>query len=259
MVLGGTLTGSRCNCRLYTNLHGFDRECVNLHYNATLHPLDRQMKDDDEQKLREALVGAYREVARIGLMGRAAGNLSCRVPDGMLISASGASANSLSAERVVLVRDDGTWDGGVKPSSEWRMHQAIYRRHDQTNAVVHTHSDYCVALACNNLPLPGFHYLVGTFGGSDVPCVPYSTFGTEQLAADAAEAMTDRFACLLGNHGMICRGSDLNTAVAHAERLEILCRQYVLAKTLGEPAILTEDQWDEFFGRVKKIGYSELE
>lgn len=214
--------------------------------------------DDDKQKMREALVGAYREVATIGLMGRAAGNLSCRVSGGMLISGSGASAKSLSAERVVLVRDDGTWEGVVEPSTEWRMHLAIYQRHEQANAVVHTHSDYCVALASNNLPLPGFHYLVGTFGGSDVPCVPYSTFGTEQLASDAAEALTDRSACLLGNHGMICRGSDLDGAVAHAERLEILCRQYALARAFGEPDYLTDDQWDEFFGRVSEVGYHEL-
>ena len=208
--------------------------------------------------MREALVGAYRELANIGLMGRAAGNLSCRVADGMLISGSGATARSLTPERVVLVRDDGSWDGEVNPSTEWRMHQAIYQRHDQANVVVHTHSDYCVALACNNLPLPGFHYLVGTFGGSDVPCVPYSTFGTEQLASDAAEALTDRAACLLGNHGMICRGSDFDNAVAHAERLEILCRQYTLARTLGEPDLLTDEQWIEFFGRAKKVDYSEL-
>ena len=216
------------------------------------------MEGTDDLQAREAVVKSYSELARIGLMGRAAGNVSCRVAGGMLISCSGATAKSLSAERVVLVRDDGTWDGAFEPSTEWRMHQVIYECNNQADAVVHTHSDYCVALACNNLPLPGFHYLVGTFGGSDVPCVPYSTFGTEQLAADAAEALTDRTACLLGNHGMICRGNDLDTAVAHAERLEILCRQYALARTLGEPDVLTDDQWDEFFGRAKRVAYKEL-
>lgn len=208
--------------------------------------------------MREALVSAYRELARIGLMGRAAGNLSCRTSGGMLISGSGATAKSLTAERVVLVRDDGSWDGDVKPSTEWRMHQAIYQRQHQANAVVHTHSDYCVALGSNNLPLPGFHYLVGTFGGSDVRCVPYSTFGTEQLATDAADALADRTACLLGNHGMICWGNDLDVAIAHAELLETLCKQYALARSLGEPQILTDEQWHEFFRRANKVGYSEL-
>ena len=216
------------------------------------------MTEANEQQMREALVAAYRELVDRDLMDQASGNVSCRIAGGMLISCSGATAKNLSAKRVVKVRDDGGWNGDVKPSSEWRMHQAIYQRQDKANAVVHTHSDYCVALACNNLPLPGFHYMVGTFGGPDVPCVPYSTFGTEQLAKDASEALTDRAACLLGNHGMICRGGDFEIAIAHAERLEILCKHYALAKTFGEPDILTDEQWDEFFDQAKKVAYSEF-
>jgi len=215
------------------------------------------MANTDEQQMRETLVSTYRELVEMGLMDQASGNISCRVDGGMLISCSGATAKNLTVERVVIVRDDCSWDSDVKPSSEWRMHHGIYQRHEVANAVVHTHSDHCVAMACNNLPLPGFHYMVGTFGGSDVPCVPYSTFGTEQLATDAAEALTDRAACLLGNHGMICRGSDFDVAIAHAERLEILCKHYVLARALGEPDLLTDDQWDEFFGRAKKVAYSD--
>tara|TARA_B110000211_G_scaffold228214_1_gene284065 strand:+ start:312 stop:737 length:426 start_codon:yes stop_codon:yes gene_type:complete len=126
---------------------------------------------------------------------------------------------------------------------------------EATQAVVHTHSNYCVALACQLKPLPGFHYLVGSFGGSDVPCVPYSTFGTQSLGDDAAGALADRTACLLGNHGMICRGPNLSSAVTLAHRLEIMCRQYVLSSQLGEPERLSDEQWTEFFDRAKKVSY----
>ena len=135
------------------------------------------------------------------------------------------------------------------------MHAAIYAMHDAAQAVVHTHSDYCVAVASHSKPLPGFHYLVGVFGGRDVPCVPYSTFGTQLLADDAAEALTDRTACLLGNHGMISRGPTLRRAVDHAYRLEIMCRQYVLARQMGEPRHLTKAEWDEFFARDQEAMY----
>lgn len=212
----------------------------------------------NEQQLRESLVDGYRELSKKGLMHLSAGNLSCRAADGMLISCSGATAKTLTAGRIVKVFDDGSHDGDVAPSSEWRMHQAIYRRHADANAVVHAHSDHCVAVACNNQPLPGFHYMVGMFGGRDVPCVPYSTFGTQRLADDAADALTDRAACLLGNHGMICRGSSLDTAIAHAERLELLCRQYVIARSLGEPARLGDEEWDEFFAQAEALNYKEL-
>ena len=211
----------------------------------------------DEASLREALVAHYKRVEALGLNGMSSGNLSVRSGDGMLISPTGATAESISVDTVVETTFDGRWRGERRPSSEWRMHAAIYAMHDAAQAVVHTHSDYCVAVASHLRPLPGFHYLVGVFGGSDVPCVPYSTFGTQSLADDVAEALTDRTACLLGNHGMISRGSTLKRAVDHAHRLEIMCRQYVLARQMGEPRHLTKAEWDEFFARDRESMYVE--
>lgn len=209
----------------------------------------------DEAALRKELVAQYRAVGELRLNELASGNLSVRCGAGMLISATGVSAETIGEDTVVHVAPDGAWSGDHAPSSEWRMHAGVYERCPDAQAIVHTHSDYCVAVACNNLPLPGFHYLVGVFGGDDVPCVPYSTYGGEQLAADAAEALKARTACLLGNHGMIARGASLKQAVAFAHRLEILCRQYVLARQLGEPSRLTSGQWEEFFARARPQGY----
>ena len=209
----------------------------------------------DEARLRKELVEHYQRVDAIGLNELSSGNLSVRFGDRMLISANGASAQSITEDSVVDASLDGEWRGERKPSSEWRMHAAIYRRHAAAEAIVHTHSDYCVAVSSHLQPLPGFHYLVGVFGGDDVPCVPYSTFGTQALADDAAEALTDRTACLLGQHGMICRGPNLTRAVKTAQRLEIMCRQYVLACQLGEPARLTDAQWEEFHGRARNSAY----
>jgi L-fuculose-phosphate aldolase len=211
-----------------------------------------------EASLREQLVAQYKHVEHIGLNELASGNLSVRFGERMLISASGANAQNISSDTIVNVSLDGQWEGDHKPSSEWRMHASIYQKHEETRAVVHTHSDYCVALSCQLQPLPGFHYLVGVFGGHDVPCVPYSTFGTQALGDDAADALVNRSACLQGNHGMIARGRDLLSTVTRAHRLEIMCRQYVLARQLGEPEVLTQEQWGEFFERVKRQGYGEL-
>ncbi|HBK18235.1 MAG TPA: class II aldolase, partial [Gammaproteobacteria bacterium] len=193
------------------------------------------MTSDIETSLRETLTEQYKYAEQIGLNELSSGNLSCRFEDGMLISPSGASAETIAPENIVRVSLDGEWEGDRKPSSEWRMHAAVYQAQESAEAVVHTHSDYCVALACQLLPLPGFHYLVGSFGGNDVPCVPYSTFGTQTLGDDAANALKTRTACLLGNHGMICRGKNLKSAVNLAHRLEIMCRQYLLTRQLGEP------------------------
>jgi L-fuculose-phosphate aldolase len=208
-----------------------------------------------EADLRAQLVEQYKHVEQIGLNELSSGNLSCRFEDGMLISPSGATGSTIAVDTIVKVSLEGDWEGDRKPSSEWRMHAAIYLAHEKAEAVVHTHSDYCVSLACQLMPLPGFHYLVGSFGGNDVPCVPYSTFGTQSLGDDAAQALTDRSACLLGNHGMISRGRNLKAAVDLAHRLEIMCRQYALTREFGEPKLLTDEQWQEFFDRAQKVSY----
>lgn len=209
----------------------------------------------DEQAVRREVTDMYLYSAGLGLNELSSGNLSCRFGEGMLISPSGATEANIAPDRIVQVSLDGEWEGDVKPSSEWRMHAEIYRRHEKAQAVVHTHSDHCVALSCHGQPLPGFHYLVGTFGGTDVPCVRYSTFGTEALAEAAAAALEDRTACLLGSHGMICRAGNLRSGVELAQRLEIMCRQYLLARQLGEPRPLTDAEWEEFFGRARKVSY----
>lgn len=213
------------------------------------------MSGGHEAERRADLVDQYRRVGELKLNELASGNLSCRFGDGMLISPTGATAESLTADDLVFVDADGGWTGDRRPSSEWQMHAAVYRDHPDTGAVVHTHADHCVAVSCLQQPLPGFHYLVGVFGGSDVPCVPYSTFGGRQLADDAAAALRHRRACLLGSHGMLSHARTLRTAVDLAHRLEILCRQYTIARSLGTPYLLTEQEWVEFFERSSATRY----
>ena len=213
------------------------------------------MVQKGEAVLRQELVDQYKYVESIGLNELSSGNLSCRFSEGMLISPAGATAQNIEPKRIVHVTEQGKWTGDCQPSSEWQMHAAIYHKNENAHAVVHTHSDHCVAISCHHQALPGFHYLVGTFGGTDVPCVPYSTFGTKRLGEDAAHALEDRTACLLGSHGMICRGEDLKAAVYLAHRLEIMCRQYLLARQLGEPRLLTDGEWSDFFEQAILVGY----
>lgn len=211
---------------------------------------------EDESIARREVAQAYREVCALRLNELASGNVSRRFGDGMLISPTGATGETITEESVVFVSAAGEWNPAQRPSTEWQMHWGVYRDVPETGAVVHTHSDYCVAVASHNQALPGFHYLIGVFGGDDVPCVPYSTFGGKQLADDVAVALRARAACLLGNHGMISRGATLPAAIQYAHRLEIMCRQYVLARTLGEPSRLTASDWDEFFAKIRKQRYS---
>lgn len=203
---------------------------------------------------RRALVALYRDLAQRGMNTGSSGNVSARMPDGMLITPTGCSAETLREADLVAMSLDGTVRSGPAPSSEWSMHAAIYQAYPAAAWLVHTHADACTALACLNEGLPGFHYMVTRFGGGDVSCAPYVTFGTPELAGLAVTALDGRSACLLANHGMVVLGRDAKDALDGAVLLETLCRQYLLARAAGPVRLLTAAEIQAAQERFKTYG-----
>jgi L-fuculose-phosphate aldolase len=196
----------------------------------------------------------YKAAAARGLIVGSSGNVSARTPEGMVITPSGGDPDTVGAADLARVTLDGIALDRVTPSSEWAMHAAIYLGCPEAAFVVHTHADACTALACLGSGLPAFHYLVVQFGGPDVPCAPYVTFGTAALARHAAEAMRGRSACLLANHGMIVHGRNATEALSRAVLLETLCRQYLLALSAGTPRLLSAEEMLDAQERFKSYG-----
>ena len=216
------------------------------------------MSDRDEAGLRAQVVEAYRKLAGSGVMHGSSGNLSMRVDGGMVITPSGIDADRIDADGLVRMSLDGRVDGDGLPSSEWRMHAAIYERYPETRAVVHTHADACVALACLRRGLPAFHYMVAGFGGDDVRCTAYAPFGSARLAALAVDALEGRSACLLANHGMMARGATMAAALSATARLETLCRQYLMVLNAGTPILLDAEEMREVHARYSQYGRASL-
>ncbi len=181
----------------------------------------------------------YEELGARGLIVGSSGNVSQRSGQGMIITPSGGSPGGVDDGGMASMALDGSVSNDATPSSEWEMHAAIYRAFPAAGCVVHTHADACTALASLNLGLPPFHYMVVQFGGSDVRCAPYVTFGTPALAGLAVKALKGRTACLLANHGMILHARDTATALTATVLLETLCRQYLLALAAGQPRLLS--------------------
>lgn len=177
------------------------------------------------------------------------GNVSCRVGGDILVTPTGGNSANLTPDRLVLLSPAGKVRGGGVPSSEWHMHLAILAAFPHVNAVIHTHADACVALSCLRRPVPAFHYMVAGFGGNDVPCADYATFGSEALAASAVRALAGRKACLLANHGMIAVAGTLRGAFDLTAKLETLARQYLLARQAGEPVIIPDDEMERVHAR----------
>jgi L-fuculose-phosphate aldolase len=196
----------------------------------------------------------YRKAAASGLIVGSSGNVSGRAPDGMVITPSGGDPDTAIPADMVRVGMDGSAPEGGTPSSEWAMHAAVYSECPDARFVVHTHADNCTALACLGSALPAFHYMVLQFGGAEVRCAPYVTFGTPALAQHAAEAIRGRSACLLANHGMIVCAATAAQALSRALLLETLCRQYLLALSAGTPRLLSAQEMLDAQERFKTYG-----
>jgi len=209
-----------------------------------------------ERDARRAVIATALAMSRTGLSPGRSGNVSCRWKTGMLITPTGMAYDAIGPRDIVYV--DGKGDvpekKSKKPSSEWRFHLAAYRARPDMNAVVHTHSLNATVLACAGKPIPAFHYMVAVAGGSDIPLVPYDTFGTKELARHVAKGLFRRNACLMANHGQIAVGATLAAALDLAREVEVLATQYCKVLTLGEPVILPADEMARVLKRFKNYG-----
>jgi L-fuculose-phosphate aldolase len=204
------------------------------------------------------VAAAARLLATRGLVVGTAGNLSERVGDMVALTASGAVLERLTADQVVAVDLDGTQvDGELAPTSELELHLGVYRRY-RVGAVVHTHAPRATALACVLDELPVIHYQMLELGG-EVRVAPYATFGTPELAEATLEALRDRNAALMSNHGAIAHGPDLVTAVDRALLLEWACDLYWHAAALGQPRTLDAAQQRAFLDASADRAYGRLE
>lgn len=183
-----------------------------------------------------------------------AGNVSIRTPDGMLITPSGLAPHHCSPEDMSHVALDGSTTGRLAPSSEWRMHRDIYTARPEIHAILHAHAPFATALACHRLRIPPFHYMIARFGGNDVRCGDYATFGTQALSDATLHALVDRSACLMANHGMIVLAESVDELLPRAVEFEMLCEHFWRARSLGEPVTLNDQQINEAIERFSDYG-----
>ena len=96
--------------------------------------------------------------------------------------------------------------------------------------------------------------MMAVAGGDTIRCAPYAIFGSQELSDLALQALENRKACLLGNHGMIAVGVDLGDALAIAVEVESLCEQYWAALQLGQPKLLSGAQMQAVLEKFKGYG-----
>jgi L-fuculose-phosphate aldolase len=140
-------------------------------------------------------VAAGQAMLRLGLVTGTSGNVSARDGERLLITPSALPYEEMTEDDLVALDSEGAVVAGTRePSSEWRVHVAVYAARPDAAALVHTHSEHATAWSARGEPLGG------------VLTAPYAQSGSDEIASLAVEALGDRDAVLLGDHGVLALG-----------------------------------------------------
>lgn len=197
------------------------------------------------EELRKEVVETGLAISKSGLVQSTQGNISAadRKQGLMAITPSGMNYDKLTPEDIVVTDLFGNIvEGDRNPSTELPVHAYIMRERDDINAIVHTHSPFATALSLVDQEVPPVMIQLGEAVGGSVPIAPYTAGGQVRLGELAMEAMQEKNAVLLKNHGVIGVGPTLARALFVAAMVEDTAKVYWIASVMGrgEPARLDD-------------------
>lgn len=218
----------------------------------------------DQLVLREQIILHCRRLGELGLNQGTSGNISARVSDnpadGFLLTPTSLDYEAMKPDDLVHVAPDGACSGARRPSSEMPFHLAIMQTRPDARVIIHTHSAHATAVACLRRSIPALHYLVALFGGGDIRCAEYATFGSDELSNNVVRALAGRRAALMANHGLVVVGDSLVHALSLVVEAEQLAKLYLATLATGvAPAILDDREIAAVADRFRAYGYRPVE
>lgn len=198
----------------------------------------------DYAELRAQVNEYAKRMHAAGMVVGTAGNVSARVPgaERVAITPSSLSYHEMKAEDVQVVDLDGNQlTDGRSPSFELGVHLSVYRAREDVGAVFHTHATFSSILASLRRPLPAVIEELVPYVGGQVEVAEYAMSASPDLAVNVVQALGDRGAVFLANHGNLCCGKDLARAYRNAELVERVAQIYVLGSLLGQPIALPSE------------------
>ena len=177
-------------------------------------------------KIKKKIVEITKNCIREKLNLNSEGNVSVKYDNQIFMTPSAINGLSLKESDICELSLKGKDKGKRKPSTESGLHIKIYESFENINSVVHTHSMWASIISCMRLDIPPFHYMVAEFGGDNIPCADYATFGTDELGDKTVKALKGRRGCLLSNHGQVTIGKNLDEAFNLSKALEKISKQF---------------------------------
>ncbi len=180
----------------------------------------------NSHKIKKKIVEITKNCIREKLNLNSEGNVSVKYDNQIFMTPSAINGLSLKESDICELSLKGKDKGKRKPSTESGLHIKIYESFENINSVVHTHSMWASIISCMRLDIPAFHYMVAEFGGDNILCADYATFGTDELGDKTVKALKGRRGCLLSNHGQVTIGKNLDEAFNLSKALEKISKQF---------------------------------
>lgn len=208
-------------------------------------------------EIKEEIVAACRRLEQLGFVVGTYGNISVRVPEGLIITPSRVEYAVLTPDDLVMVSLSGeVLEGHRLPSSEFAVHRGIYPARPDVNAVVHTHSFYATTLSCLRQTVPVIVEEQSQVLGGEIRCTSYVPAGQhEKLSAQVAQALGDSNAVLIASHGTVACGPTLPETMFICQMVERIAHMRLLTESVGS-AIPIENEFvrSERFRFLYKYG-----
>ena len=193
-------------------------------------------------RFKKEIIDASKHLLQLQFNIGSEGNISYRQKNEIYITPSGIKTSNLKPKDISKVDLNGKVLNKNKPSSEILLHSWIYRNHKDIRAVVHSHSKWASILSCMRISIPSFHYMVAEFGGNNIKCSKYATFGTEKLSKYVNKVLHKRKGCLIANHGQVTIGHNLEEAVDLSIALEKLSEQFYYLWITKQTKLLSDKE-----------------
>lgn len=211
--------------------------------------------------VKEDILEVGRRMYAKGFVASNDGNISVRVAeDEILITCTGVSKGYMSASDILRVNIEGkVLSGDKKPSSEMKMHLAVYRNRPDVFAVCHAHPQKATAFAvarqiCDKIALPEVIFSIG-----NVALANYATPTTQEVPDSIEDIIKNADAVLLANHGALTVGTDVFDAYYKMETLEHFAGIILYARLLGGEIGLDQGQVSDLLRiRNEKFGKADL-
>ena len=195
---------------------------------------------------KKEMIARFRKLYESGMINMFEGNITVRMPDCVLVTPSQMEKDRITPEMIIEMDMDGNIIGNPpsKPSSEYKMHLAVYRLREDLKAIVHTHSAHATSFAVAGQPVRGNMAEIFMFFGGEIPVCSYGAPGSDAIYADFPRffVQEDKDAVLLANHGVVTAGKSLADAYSRTEAAEKLAMIEKEVRLLGTENVLTEEE-----------------